>query len=257
MLLEVEELSKRYGGLAAVDRLSFAVDEGETLGIAGPNGAGKTTLFDVISGHAAASGGTIRFAGREIQRLPAHAICHLGIARTFQLTTVFPEQTVLGNIAIGAYFGRAGRRIPGIRFDRETIERAREAARFVGLEDRLDALAGPLRLFDKKRLMLATALATEPRLLLLDEPVGGLTPAETDRILELVRRVRERGVSVVLIEHVMRALMSISDRVMIMNHGRLLFEGTPSDVVRNTEVIRVYLGTLPAEADEVGRDAGA
>lgn len=246
MLLEVEELSKHYGGLAAVDRLTFSVAEGETLGIAGPNGAGKTTLFDVISGHAAASSGRVRFQGREIQRMPAHAICALGIARTFQVTVAFPELTVLGNVLVGAYFGRGRRRI-GLRFDRASIERAVEAATFVGLGDRLDAPAGPLSLFDKKRLMIAAALATEPRLLLLDEPVGGLTPAETDAVLELVRRVRDGGVTVVVIEHVMRALMSLSDRVVIMNHGRLLFEGTPQDVVRDAEVIRVYLGTLPVE----------
>ncbi|HXF74236.1 MAG TPA: ABC transporter ATP-binding protein [Actinomycetota bacterium] len=247
----MEQLSKRYGGLAAVDGLTFSVAEGETLGIAGPNGAGKTTLFDVISGHAAASSGRVRFMGREIQRMPAHAICALGIARTFQVTVAFPELTVLGNILVGAYFGRGRRRI-GLRFDRASIDRAIEAASFVGLGDRLDVRAGPLSLFDKKRLMIASSLATEPRLLLLDEPVGGLTPAETDSILELVRRVRDGGVTVIVIEHVMRALMSISDRVVIMNHGRLLFDGTPRDVVRDAEVIRVYLGTLPAEETPAG-----
>ncbi len=259
MLLEVEGLSKRYGGLAAVDGLTFSVKEGETLGIAGPNGAGKTTLFDVISGHAVPTSGSIRFAGEEIHRTPAHAICALGIARTFQVTVTFPELTVLGNVAVGAHFGR-GTRWLGVRFDRATVDRAIESARFVGLGDRLDAPAGGLSLFDKKRLMIASALATEPRLLLLDEPVGGLTPAETDAILALVRGVRERGVTVLLIEHVMRALMSISDRVLIMNHGRLLFEGTTDDVVRDAEVIRVYLGTLPAEETPgdpaLGEEAG-
>ena len=252
-LLEVVELSKRYGGLAAVDGLTFSVSQGEVFGIAGPNGAGKTTLFDTITGHARATGGRIVFGDRPIQNRSSHAICQLGVARTFQIPAVFPEHTVLGNVAVSAYFGRAARPLAGLRFDPQTVERAREAAAFVGLGDRLDVVAGPLPLFDKKRLMIASAIATDPRLLMLDEPVGGLNPGETEAILDLVRAVRTAGVTVVLIEHVMRALMSLSDRVMVMNHGRLLFEGTPQDVQRNEEVIRVYLGTAleegPTEAD--------
>ena len=253
-LLEVVELSKRYGGLAAVDDLTFSVAEGEAFGIAGPNGAGKTTLFDAITGHARATGGRIVFDGRDIQDRSSHAICQMGVARTFQIPAVFPEHTVLGNIVVGAYFGRAARSVPGLRFDPGTAERASEAAAFVGLGDRVDAVAGPLSLFDKKRLMIASAVATDPRLLMLDEPVGGLNPGETDAILDLVRKVRAAGVTVVLIEHVMRALMSLSDRVMVMNHGRLLFEGTPKDVQRDEEVIRVYLGTA-AEARPTRADA--
>ncbi|MFM7717970.1 MAG: ABC transporter ATP-binding protein [Actinomycetota bacterium] len=242
-VLRVEGLSKHYGGLAAVDDLSFAVRPGETFGIAGPNGAGKTTLFDTITGHARATGGRILFEGAEIQSRPSHAICQLGIARTFQIPAVFPEHTVLGNAALGAYFGHSARFAPGLRFDPASLERARGALAFVGLEDRAGDLAGPLPLFDRKRLMIASAIASAPRLLMLDEPVGGLTPGEVDEILALVRRVRETGVTIVLIEHVMRALMSISDRVMVMNHGKLLFEGTPADVQGHEEVIRVYLGT--------------
>jgi branched-chain amino acid transport system ATP-binding protein len=246
-LLEVVALSKRYGGLAAVDDLSFRVSAGETFGIAGPNGAGKTTLFDTISGHARATGGRIVFRGQEIQERPSHAICHLGIARTFQIPAVFPEHTVFGNIVVGAYFGRGARLVPGTRFDAVSVGRGREAAEFVGLQDKLEVIAGPLSLFDKKRLMIASAIACEPGLLMLDEPVGGLNPGETDEVLDLVRKVRSSGVTVILIEHVMRALMAISDRVMVMNHGRLLFEGTPEDVQRHEEVIRVYLGTATEE----------
>lgn len=246
-LLEVVGLSKRYGGLAAVDDLSFRVSAGETFGIAGPNGAGKTTLFDTITGHARATRGRIVFRGEEIQERPSHAICHLGIARTFQIPAVFPEHTLFGNIVVGAYFGRRSRVVPGTRFDAGSVERGREAAEFVGLQDKLGAIAGPLSLFDKKRLMIATAIASEPSLLMLDEPVSGLNPAETDQVLDLVRKVRSSGVTVILIEHVMRALMSISDRVMVMNHGRLLFEGTPADVQSHEEVIRVYLGTTTEE----------
>jgi branched-chain amino acid transport system ATP-binding protein len=253
-MLEVEGLSKHFGGLAAVDDLSFAVTDGETFGIAGPNGAGKTTLFDAITGLARATSGRIVFSGEEIQDRSSHLICHRGVARTFQIPAVFPEHTVLGNIVVGAYFGRRSAGVPGLAFDDGTVERAREAATFVGLESQLASVAGPLSLFDKKRLMIASAIATNPRLLMLDEPVGGLNPGEVDAVLDLVARVRESGVTVILIEHVMRALMSISDRVMVMNHGRLLFEGTPADVQRHEEVIRVYLGTESA-TDAV--DAGA
>jgi branched-chain amino acid transport system ATP-binding protein len=252
-LLEVAGLTKRYGGLAAVDDLSFRVAGGETLGIAGPNGAGKTTLFDAITGHARASSGHIVLDGEEIQGRSSHTICHLGIARTFQIPAVFPDHTVLGNVLLGGYFGRMSRAVPGIGFDAESVERAYDAASFVGLRSRVGEIAGPLPLFDKKRLMIASAIATEPSLLMLDEPVGGLNPGEIDEVLGLVRKVRATGVTVILIEHVMRALMSISDRVMVMNHGRLLFEGTPDDVQRHEEVIRVYLGTAteqrPTRAD--------
>lgn len=252
-VLDVVDLTKRYGGLAAVDGLSFSVSGAETFGIAGPNGAGKTTLFDAISGHARASGGRVVFDGEEIQQHSSHVICHLGVARTFQVPAVFPEHTVLGNILVGAYFGRRPRLVPSTRFDGDSVEQAVRAATWVGLDEKLGATAGPLSLFDKKRLMMASALASDPRLLMLDEPVGGLNPGETDRVLDLIRSIRERGVTVVLIEHVMRALMSISDRVMVMNHGRLLFQGTPEDVQHQEEVIRVYLGTKtedrPTRAD--------
>ncbi len=255
-LLSVEGLTKRYGGLAAVDDLTFHVLSGETFGIAGPNGAGKTTLFDTITGHAKASDGRIVFRDEEIHERSSHEICHRGIARTFQIPVVFPEHTVLGNILVGSYFGRRSRLLPGTRFDAGSVERAREAASFVGLGDKLSVVAAPLSLFDKKRLMIASAIATEPTLLMLDEPVGGLSPGEVDEILELVRRIRVTGVTIVLIEHVMRALMSISDRVMVMNHGRLLFEGTPADVQRHEEVIRVYLGTATEERPTTA-DVGA
>jgi branched-chain amino acid transport system ATP-binding protein len=246
-LLEVVGLTKRYGGLAAVDDLTFHVASGETFGIAGPNGAGKTTLFDAITGHARANSGRIVLGGEEIQDRSSHAICHRGIARTFQIPAVFPDHTVLGNIVLGAYFGRRSRAAPGIRFDADSVGRAYDAASFVGLQRKLGEIAGPLPLFDKKRLMMASAIATEPSLLMLDEPVGGLNPGEIGEVLDLVRKVRATGVTVVLIEHVMRALMSISDRVMVMNHGRLLFKGTPDDVQRHEEVIRVYLGTATEE----------
>ena len=158
---------------------------------------------------------------------------------------------------VGAYFGSRSRGVPGLGFDDQTVERARDAAAFVGLAEMMEAVAGPMSLFDKKRLMIASAIATTPRLLMLDEPVGGLNPGEVDAVLGLVAKVRDSGVTVILIEHVMRALMAISDRVMVMNHGRLLFQGTPADVQRHEEVIRVYLGTESASdaVDPGGGDA--
>jgi branched-chain amino acid transport system ATP-binding protein len=256
-LLEVDGLSKHFGGLAAVDDLTFAVREGEAFGIAGPNGAGKTTLFDTITGHARATAGAIRFSGQEIQKKTSHAICQMGIARTFQIPAVFPDHTVLANIVVGSYFGQSGRQLPRMRFDEASVDRAREAAAFAGIGDRSHVPAGPLPLVDKKRLMIASAIATSPRLLMLDEPVGGLNRGEVDAILELIQEIRSSGVTVVLIEHVMRALMSMSDRVLVMNHGRLLFEGTPEDVQRHEEVIRVYLGTEAEtpQASEASTDA--
>lgn len=261
-LLIIDGLYKYYGGLAAVHDLSVAVAEGQILGIAGPNGAGKTTLFDTISGYARASGGRVILEERQIERLSAHRIAHLGIARTFQVPSVFESQSVFANVLVASYFGVANRFVPGFRFDRESVRRADEALDFVRLGDKRDSLAGPLPLFDKKKLMLACAVATEPRVLLLDELAGGLNAGETDAIFGLVREIRTiRGLAVVVIEHVMRALMAISDRVMIMHHGAKLYEGVPSDVLANTEVIRVYLGkeaqkfVASAEVDGSGTHA--
>ena len=242
-LLTIEGLYKYYGGLAAVHDLSVGVGEGEILGIAGPNGAGKTTLFDTISGYARASKGRIVLGDRQIERLSAHQITHLGIARTFQIPSVFDSQSVFANVLVASYFGAVNRFVPGLRFDSHSVERADRALDFVGLAAKRDLLAGPLPLFDKKKLMLACALATEPRVLLLDEIAGGLNPGETDAIFDLVGEVRSaRGVAIVVIEHVMRTLMAISNRVMIMHHGAKLYEGPPADVLANEEVIRVYLG---------------
>lgn len=242
VVLRVRGVIKRYGGLAAVDGVDFDVREGETFGIAGPNGAGKTTLFDVVTGISRASAGTVEFAGLPIQAASVHRICHLGIARTFQLPSVFDTQTVLANALTGAQFGNGRRWWSALRSSPEILARAEQELAFVGLADRSAVPAGPLPVFDKKRLMIASALATDPRVLFLDEPFGGLSPSEIDRMLVLLRTVRDRGVTIVLIEHVMRALMALADRVLIMNQGRTLFEGHPDEVRRDPEVIRVYLG---------------
>lgn len=241
-LLEVDDVVKRYGGLAAVDGLTFSVEEGETFGIAGPNGAGKTTLFDVITGMVRATSGSVRLRGTSIESASVHRICNLGAARTFQLASVFDSQTVLANALAGSFYGRRSAWWSGLRRSEPALRRAMTELEFVGLDGAAGQVAGPLPIYDKKRLMLACALASEPVILFLDEPFGGLTPGEVDSFMETIRATRERGVTIVLIEHVMRALMALSDRVLIMNHGRELFSGTPDDVVRNEQVVEVYLG---------------
>jgi branched-chain amino acid transport system ATP-binding protein len=245
---------KRFGGLAAVDGVDFDVHEGETFGIAGPNGAGKTTLFDVVTGIARSTEGTITFSGREIQDASVHRICHLGISRTFQLPSVFDSQTALANVLAGAQFGSGRPWWSSSRATPEVLRRAREELEFVGLADRAAAPAGPMAVFDKKRLMIASALATGPRMLFLDEPFGGLSPSEIDELVGLLRDVKARGITVVLIEHVMRALMALADRVLIMNQGKTLFLGSPADVLADEEVVRVYLGRK-GDKDRGGPDA--
>ncbi len=243
VVLRTEALTKRYGGLAAVDDLTFEVQQGRVLGIAGPNGAGKTTLFDVISGHARASGGVVRFGADEIQTLPAHEIRRRGIARTYQVAPVFRSQTVLGHILLAREFGRPDSRQVSLRVAEDSVERAVRAADFVGLADKLGQRGELLSAFDRKRLMIAAAIVTDPSVLMLDEPVAGLTDEESGFIVGLVERLKATGVTILLVEHVMRVLMSVSQRVLIMHQGRSLFEGTPEDVQAHPEVIRVYLGT--------------
>jgi ABC-type branched-subunit amino acid transport system ATPase component len=240
---------KRYGGLAAVDGVDFEVHEGETFGIAGPNGAGKTTLFDVVTGISRASDGLVLFDGEQIQDASVHRICHLGISRTFQLPSVFDSQTALANVLAGAQFGGGAGWWTTLRASDQVLASAHAELDFVGLGDRTAALAGPMPVFDKKRLMIASALATRPRMLFLDEPFGGLSPSEVDQLVGLLRQVKDRGITIVLIEHVMRALMALSDRVLIMNQGRTLFLGSPADVLADEEVVRVYLGRKGDQAE--------
>jgi len=241
-LLECQHVSKRFGALAAVNDLSFSVAAGEVLGIGGPNGAGKTTLFEVISGLSPASEGEIRFDGRRIDRLAPEAICHLGIARTFQLNAAFDTLSVWENALAAATFGRARQLFPGLRHQKSAAERAAAALDFVGLAAGRDRIAGKLPVLDRKLLMIAGALATEPKLLLLDEPVGGLTPGETDRVVEVVQRAKATGITVILIEHVMRFLVQLSDRVMILHHGERIYQGSSDGLVHDATVVDVYLG---------------
>ncbi len=253
-LLRARGLVKRYGGLAAVDGVDFDIFEGETFGIAGPNGAGKTTLFDVVTGITSATDGVVEFSGKQIQKASVHEICHLGISRTFQLPSVFNSQTALANVLVGAQYGQPRGWLKASRVEPEVLDRAKRELIFVGLTKKASALGGPLPVYDKKRLMIASALATQPRMLFLDEPFGGLSPSEVDELMVLLAKVKERGITIVLIEHVMRALMALSDRVLIMNQGKTLFLGSPADVLRDEEVVRVYLGKR-GDRDEGGHDA--
>jgi len=241
-VLTCEGVTKAYGGLVAVGNLTFAVQHGEVFAIAGPNGAGKTTVFDSISGIAQATSGVIRFDGHEIQRLRPHQICQRGIARTFQTTASFGTQTTLANALVGSTFGRYRRSVPALEFRPDAVERALDALEFCSLLDKQVLLASTLSVFERKRLMLATALASRPKLLLLDEPVGGLSRAEREEMIELVRKINNNGVTVLLIEHVMKAVQALADRMLVLHHGEKIAEGTPGDVLRDERVVSVYLG---------------
>lgn len=247
VVLECDGLTKRFGGLAAIQDLTFNVEEGEIYGIAGPNGAGKSTLFNLVAGHIAVTCGHIRFAGRDITGMTPHRVFQLGVARTFQTPSVFGSLTVRQNVLVGACFGRTAGIMPVLRYEPSARDAA-EALRITGLDDIAETPAALCSVFEKKRLMMASALASKPRMLLLDEPVGGLNAAEIDALMGLIRSIRAGGVTVVLIEHVMRALVGLADRVLILHHGEKIFEGLPSKLRDEERVVRVYLGgTLPAE----------
>jgi len=233
-LLEVSNLSKDFGGLRAVSHLSFFVEAGEILGLIGPNGAGKTTVFNLITGFLRPTLGEIRLTGASLVGLKPHAVTQRGIARTFQIVKPFPKLSVKENVTLAAFM-----RLPARR-DAEV-----EACRMldqVGLAAKEGSPASDLTLAEQKRLEMARALATRPRLLLLDEPMGGLNPKEVEDASALVGRICAAGVTVILVEHVMRAIMRISHRVVVIHHGEKIADGTPEQVVRNPDVITAYLG---------------
>jgi branched-chain amino acid transport system ATP-binding protein len=242
-ILECQKVSKAYGGLLAVNNLSFAVEPGEVFAIVGPNGAGKTSLFDCISGVNPATSGTIRFKDRDIQGLRAHDIGRMGLARTFQTTVAFDSQSVLTNVLVGSTFGHSGE-YPTLWFNQEARARAIDSLVLCGLAGQQRALAGQLPVLARKRLMLATALAMRPELLLLDEPVGGLNPGERAQMIELIRVVARTGVTILMIEHVMKAVQALAHRVLVIHHGQEIAHGAPSKVLRDARVIEVYLGSL-------------
>jgi branched-chain amino acid transport system ATP-binding protein len=236
-ILETERLSKRFGGLTAISGLNLEVREGEIVGLIGPNGAGKTTLFNLLSGALRADGGVVRFKGRDITRLRPHRIARKGLARTFQSVKVFSKMPVKDHVRLGVLFGRIESDDKG-EADREVDE----ILEFVGLGTVRNRLGGDLILANQKRLEVARALAAKPDLLLLDELMAGLTPTEMAEAMELVRRIGQRGVTIVMIEHVMKAIMSICGRIVVLDHGLKIAEGTPEEIAQDKTVIEVYLG---------------
>jgi branched-chain amino acid transport system ATP-binding protein len=241
-LLELDAVSKRFGGLDANRDVSFSVAEGQIVGLIGPNGAGKTTLFNCVSGFFPPTSGSIRFDGREIAGWPAERVLRAGLARTFQVVRSFAEMTVLDNVMIGA-FARTNRAS-------EARARALELLAFTGLAGRANARGADLTIADKKRLELTRALATQPRLLMLDEVMAGLNPAERGQATELIRAIRDRGTTILLVEHVMEVVIPISDAVVVLDSGTKIAEGTPGAVVRNPDVIAAYLGEKYRPHDE-------
>jgi branched-chain amino acid transport system ATP-binding protein len=233
-LLEMTGLSKRFGGLLAVSSFDLALDAGEIVGLIGPNGAGKTTVFHLVSGFHSPTAGGIRFKGDSIVGLKPHAICRLGLTRTFQIVQPFAGLSVIENVMVGAF-----NREPDAAVARRL---AGEIVEFVGLGPRRDVPARSLTLSDRKRLEMARGLATRPELLLLDEAMSGLNPTEIDEIIGLIRRIHARGVSLLIIEHVMQAIMALSHRLVVLHHGEKLAEGAPGEVAKNRRVIEAYLG---------------
>jgi branched-chain amino acid transport system ATP-binding protein len=233
--LVVRNLSKRFGGLRAVQDLSFSVNEGETLALIGPNGAGKTTSFNLLTGFHRADAGSVSAFGRELVGLRPYDICAHGLARTFQVARPFGTMTVLANVMTGAFL-----RDKDINNARA---KAREAIEFVGLSAKEHMPARSLTTIDQRRLEMARALSTEPRLLLLDEVMAGLNPAEIDQAVALIRKLSERGLTIVIVEHVMRVIMAVARHIVVLDHGQKIAEGSPNEVVANNDVIRAYLGT--------------
>ncbi len=238
-LLEVERLSKDFGGLRALDRVSLTLDEGELLGVMGPNGSGKSTLFNLIAGALRPDGGRIRLRGRDVAGLAPHRICALGIARTFQLVRPFARLSVLENVLVGRLYGRSRTTAT------DAVAEAERLLALVGIRSGPDVAASQLTLMDRKRLELARALATSPQLLLLDELLAGLTPAETATAMALIRRLVAGGVSVLMVEHIVWALMDLSRRIVVLSAGQKIADGAPAAVAADPAVLDAYLGAEP------------
>jgi branched-chain amino acid transport system ATP-binding protein len=254
-LIEAVDLTRAFGGLVAVNKVSLAVHTGEIVGLIGPNGAGKTTMFNMLAGSLAPSAGTIAFDGRDVTRAPAHERARLGIARTFQITSVFPMLSTRDNIRTGTYRTRGAGwlastfRTAAWRRDETAIDAvADEVLAFCDLAAQADIRADALSYGEQRRLEVAIALAAAPRLLLLDEPAAGLNPEEGQRLVGIIRKVRDRGVTVLLVEHHMRVVMGVCDRIVVLDHGARIAEGTPQEVAGNADVVRVYLGREQAHA---------
>jgi branched-chain amino acid transport system ATP-binding protein len=242
-LIEARGVTKRFGGLAAVSEVSFNLQAGEILGLIGPNGSGKTTLVNVVTGALPYTGGDVRFKDGSLRGLPSYAIGRLGVSRTFQIVKPFRNLTVVENVMVGALFGAAG----GARALSEARHRALEVLDFVALAHRADAQADDLNVPERKRMELARALAMRPTVLFLDEVMAGLNPSEIDAAVTLIKKIRDRGTTLVVIEHVMRAIRDLSDRILVLFHGEKLTEGLPREVLNNPDVVSAYLGRRFAE----------
>jgi branched-chain amino acid transport system ATP-binding protein len=236
-LLEGKEVTRYFGGLAAVSEVDFFVEQGEVLGLIGPNGAGKTTLFNLISAALTPTSGTISFKGEDITGLKPYKVCRMGVARTFQTVKTFANMPVFQNVLLGAFFGTSN-----TISSTDALGEAEELLEFVGLSAVKDASAKDLTLANQKRLEMARALATKPELLLLDEIMEGLNPAEVAQAMELITRIRDRGITVIMIEHVMKAIMKLCERILVLHHGEKIADGSPQEIATSENVIRVYLG---------------
>ncbi len=236
-ILEGKGVTKYFGGVAAVSDVDFYVDQGEVVGLIGPNGAGKTTLFNLVSASLVPKPGTIEFKGINITGMNPYKICRMGIARTFQTVKIFSSLPVIENVRLGALFG-TGKMISAA----EATKSAGEFLEFVGLSKVSGALAKDLTLANQKRLEVARALATQPELLMLDELMAGLNQTEIAEAMDLVRMIRQKGVTVVMIEHVMKAIMNVCDRIIVLNYGKKIAEGTPQEIANSKVVVEVYLG---------------
>ncbi len=237
-IIEVKEITKYFGGLRALYNISFTLKTGEILGLIGPNGAGKTTLFNIISGTFPPSSGSVRFNGEEITFQPPRQICHKGISRTYQLVRPFSSLTVYENVMVGFYFGKPASEKSGL-----LEPEAYELLQLTGLLQKANIPAKNLTLVGRKQLEIARALATRPKVLLLDEAISGLNPTETETMMELIRKIQSRGITVIMIEHIMKAVMGLSNRILVLNFGELIAQGTPEQVSKNKDVIEAYLGT--------------
>lgn len=237
-ILKAEKISKLFGGLVALKDVELELAQDEILGLIGPNGAGKTTMFNVIAGALKPNTGNIIFNGTDITTKRPDQRCHLGIARTFQITKPFQNMNLIENVMVGSYFGTKQTIVSKAR------SKAEEILEFVGLSNIKTFEAKSLSIGNLKKLELARALATDPKVLLLDEVIGGLTPAEGNEVVEIIKKIKESGVAIIMIEHVMKAVMGVSDRIIVLNYGEVLAEGTPKEVSENSLVIEAYLGGI-------------